>query len=65
VVDFEVSISVGMESPMRHHPFIILILTSTSSGRTLSGGQFEWGAFLLKSNGEVQRSANSGWKSEW
>ena len=45
---------------------ICVIATSGSEERkTVSGGQFKWGTFLLKSNGEVQRSANSGWKSEW
>jgi hypothetical protein len=49
---------------MGHHPFMILVLTPISIWRTLSGGQFKWGACLLKSNGGVQRSASSGWKSE-
>lgn len=26
----------------------------------MSGGQFDWGGLLLKSNGGVQRSANHG-----
>ena len=34
------------------------------SGRgTMSGGQFDWGGRLLKSNGGVQRSAQRGRKS--
>lgn len=44
--DFDALFSGKVESPMKHHPFIILTLTSTSGGRTLSGGQFEWGARL-------------------
>ncbi len=62
--DVEALLPGRVESPMKHHPFIILNLTSISSRRTMFGGQFEWGALLLKSNGEVQRSASSGWKSE-
>ena len=30
---------------------------------TVSGGQFDWGGRLLKSNGGAQRSAQRGWKS--
>ena len=30
---------------------------------TESGGQFDWGGCLLKSNGGVQRSSQAGWKS--
>ena len=34
-----------------------------SGYRTLSGGQFDWGGRLLKSNGGAQRSPQHGWKS--
>ena len=35
-----------------------------SSGRgTASGGQFDWGGRLLKSNGGAQRFPQAGWKS--
>ena len=64
MVDFEGPISVGLESSMKHHSFKSLILIPLKR-ETVSGGQFKWGTFLLKSNGEVQRSASSGWKSEW
>ena len=30
---------------------------------TVSGGQFDWGGRLLKSNGGVQRFPQNGWKS--
>ena len=30
---------------------------------TFSGGQFDWGGRLLKSNGGLQRLAQNGWKS--
>ncbi len=29
----------------------------------MSGGRFDWGGHLLKSNGGVQRSPRAGWKS--
>ena len=36
----------------------------SSSGRgTMSGGQFDWGGRLLKSNGGVQRFPQPVWKS--
>ena len=30
---------------------------------TVSGGQFDWGGRLLKSNGGAQRFPQNGWKS--
>ncbi len=32
-------------------------------GETVSGGQFDWGGRLLKSNGGAQRFPQNGWKS--
>ena len=32
---------------------------------TLSGGQFDWGGRLLKSNGGAQRFPQDGWKSSF
>ena len=32
--------------------------------RTVSGGRFDWGGRLPKSNGGARRSPHSGWKSE-
>ena len=42
---------------VKYHPFdsVILTVCSEASGRTLSGGQFNWGGCLLKSNGGVPR----------
>ncbi len=34
-----------------------------SSVGTMSGGQFDWGGRLLKSNGGAQRFPQCGWKS--
>ena len=51
--DYEATIPVVAESPMKHHTFRVRNLTSTrETGRgTLAAGQFDWGGFLLKSNG--------------
>ena len=39
-------------------------LTSLSGlKRTVSGGQFDWGGRLLKSNGGARRFPQNGWKS--
>lgn len=34
-----------------------------STWETVSGGQFDWGGRLLKSNGGAQRFPQNGWKS--
>jgi hypothetical protein len=48
-----------------YHSFCTEVLTtSPESGiRTVSGGQFDWGGRLLKSNGGAQRFPQRGWKS--
>ena len=48
-----------MEPTLGYHSWDIGVLTCDhESGRgTLSGGQFDWGGRLLKSNGGVQRFA--------
>ena len=53
------------ERPLGYHPCDIGILTcGRETGRgTMSGGQFDWGGRLLKSNGGVQRLAQYGQKS--
>ena len=63
--DLEVSAPAFMESTLGYHSWDIGILTCDhESGRgTLSGGQFDWGGRLLKSNGGAQRYAQIGWKS--
>ena len=55
----------SMEPTLGYHPLIAGILTcSRGSGvGTLSGGQFDWGGRLLKSNGGAQRFPQNGWKS--
>ena len=54
-----------MERPLGYHSSIAAVLTGyreTGSG-TVSGGQFDWGGRLLKSNGGAQRFPQDGWKS--
>ena len=53
-----------MELTLGYHPLHIERLTSVSgSQRTVSGGQFDWGGRLLKSNGGARRFPQNGWKS--
>ena len=50
---------------MGYHSCMAEILTTyreTGTG-TVSGGQFDWGGRLLKSNGGAQRFPQRGWKS--
>ena len=63
--DFESGTSVSEESTLRYHPCRIGFLTflPQSVERTVSGGQFDWGGRLLKSNGGAQRFPQHGWKS--
>ena len=52
------------ELTLGYHPLHIERLTSVSgSQRTVSGGQFDWGGRLLKSNGGARRFPQNGWKS--
>ena len=54
-----------MERPLGYHSLIAAVLTGrreTGFG-TVSGGQFDWGGRLLKSNGGAQRFPQDGWKS--
>ena len=54
-----------MERTLGYHSSIAAVLTGrreTGFG-TLSGGQFDWGGRLLKSNGGAQRFPQDGWKS--
>ena len=46
-------------------PYVIWIpnLRSLSGRGTMSGGQFDWGGRLLKSNGGARRFPQNGWKS--
>ena len=61
----EARTSVLVEPTLGYHPLVAGILTvnrETGNG-TLSGGQFDWGGRLLKSNGGAQRFPQDGWKS--
>ena len=63
--DWEITLSGVMESTLGYHSSIAAVLTDargTGVG-TLSGGQFDWGGRLLKSNGGAQRFPQNGWKS--
>ncbi len=54
------------EPTVKYHPVCIrhLTLTRESGQGTVLGGQFDWGGLLQKSNGGVQRQAQSGWQSD-
>ena len=54
-----------MEPTLKYHPCVVEILTKTreSGFGTVSGGQFDWGGRLQKSNGGAQRFPQAGWKS--
>ena len=56
-----------MERPLGYHSSIAEILTQAlEAGKgTVSGGQFDWGGRLLKSNGGAQRFPQDGWKSSF
>ena len=60
----EIVASAVMEPTLGYHPsgFGILTIDHESGGWTVSGGQFDWGGRLLKSNGGVQRFPQDGWK---
>ncbi len=53
------------EPTVKYLPVCIrrLTLTRESGQRTVLGGQFDWGGLLPKSNGGVQRQAQTGWQS--
>ena len=60
----EARILVLVERPLGYHPLYIERLTSVCvARRTVSGGQFDWGGRLLKSNGGARRFPQNGWKS--
>ena len=62
--DIEARALAFVESPLGYHSFKFEILTLRYETRqwTVSGGQFDWGSRLLKSNGGVQRFPHVGWK---
>ena len=62
--DLEAATPVVVESLLGYHPLDTGILTEyreTGIG-TLSGGQFDWGGRLQKSNGGAQRFPQTEWK---
>ena len=61
----EAGTPVLVESPLKYHPCRIGLLTGTCESRirTMSGGQFDWGGRLPKSNGGAQRFPQHGRKS--
>ena len=55
---------VYMETTVGYHPGDVELLTRMlTAWETVSGGQFDWGGRLLKSNGGAQRFPQNGWKS--
>ena len=60
-------VSASKEPSLKYHPCASDCLTPfRESGRgTVLGGQFDWGGFLLKSNGGVQRLVQRGWQSRF
>jgi len=50
---------------VKYHPYLTRTLTHRliSGMGTMPGGQFDWGGFLLKSNGGAQRFPQCGWQS--
>ena len=63
--DEETGISVPAESTLGYHSSIAEVLTEApeAGNGTVSGGQFDWGGRLLKSNGGAQRFPQRGRKS--
>ena len=63
--DEEARTSVLVESMLGYHSFITEILTKRRETGlwAVSGGQFDWGGRLQKSNGGAQRFPQNGWKS--
>ncbi len=57
--------SAFMEPMVKYHPCCVRILTLSSESTigTVPAGQFDWGGFLLKSNGGVQRFPQCGRQS--
>ena len=53
-----------MEASLKYHPGYLAVLTASreTGYGTMSGGQFDWGGRLLKSNGGAQRLAQAEWK---
>ena len=53
-----------VEATLKYHPWLLAVLTVgrlTGHG-TMSGGQFDWGGRLPKSNGGARRYPQAEWK---
>ncbi len=61
----EAPASAGVEPPVRYHSSYMEILNRTREAGpvTVLVGQFNWGGFLLKSNGGAQWFPQAGWQS--
>ena len=53
-----------VEATLKYHPWFLAVLTTDRlTGRgTMSGGQFDWGGRLPKSNGGARRYPQAEWK---
>ena len=53
-----------LEATLKYHPEKLSVLTRarTTGTGTMSGGQFDWGGRLPKSNGGAQRYPQPEWK---
>ena len=62
--DFEAWALAQVESPLKYHPKKLSVLTrdNITCPGTMSGGQFDWGGRLLKSNGGARRYPQAEWK---
>ena len=62
--DFEAEALALVESSLEYHPESTRVLTQAfERPGTVSGGQFDWGGRLLKSNGGAQRFPQYGQQS--
>ena len=54
----------SLEASLKYHPWFLVVLTTVRlTGRgTMSGGQFDWGGRLPKSNGGARRYPQAEWK---
>ena len=48
---------------VRYHPAGACVLTRAARQGTATGGEFDWGGRLLKSNGGAQWFPQAGWQS--
>jgi hypothetical protein len=53
-----------LEATLKYHPFSSAVLTvgRITGHETMSGGQFDWGGRLPKSNGGARRYPQAEWK---